>query len=213
MKLRIAALILLAASSAPAVAGPKDEVIDTLVKCADIADKSARSDCFDAAIPQLRAAAQPAPQAAPPAAQAEAAPAAPAQGAVASATAPGPVAAMAPPSTAEQAAEADSGGWFGSLNPFGPAPKPSAQQMAYQPIGEEILPLTIGVASYDVEPSGSFTVTLDNGQIWQEHPRDFDTPRFRSDSPNIVTIDHGMLGGYNLSLTGDSRMYKVVRVK
>jgi hypothetical protein len=83
----------------------------------------------------------------------------------------------------------------------------------YQPMGGEILPLQIGVASYTVAPSGSFTVTLDNGQVWREHDRDFDTPGFAKDGKNIVVIQRGLLGGYDLHIKGTSTFFKVVRVQ
>ena len=103
---------------------------------------------------------------------------------------------------------------FDSINPFGGGDsKPSPRQMAYQEMGAEILPITIGVAEFDINPGGGFEVTLENGQVWREHARDYDIPPFRSSHRNVVTIDHAMLGGYNLSLLGYAKLYKVVRVK
>jgi hypothetical protein len=171
-------------------ADARDAAFNAMLKCASIADKAGRSDCFDAAIPQLRAAAQtpPAPHAA------AAAPAAP-----------------VPAATAMQDRSI-----FDSLNPFGGGredSRPSPQQMAYQPLGAEVLPLTIGVAAFGINPGGGFEVTLENGQVWQEHARDYDIPPFRSDRRNVVIIDHALLGGYNLALQGYGKLYKVVRVK
>ena len=186
----------------PAVAwgDARDDAIFAMMKCASIADKAARSDCFDAAIPQLRAAAQTRPPsaAAPPPAQ------------VASA----PRAAVATTPPAETAMQDRS--IFDSLNPFGGGgsnSKPSPRQMAYQEMGAEILPITIGVAEFDINPGGGFEVTLENGQVWREHARDYDIPPFRSSHRNVVVIDHAMLGGYNLTLMGYAKLYKVVRVK
>ncbi len=48
--------------------------------------------------------------------------------------------------------------------------------MAYQPIGVEILPVTIGVTDYSIAPNGSFSVTLDNGQVWRERNEHYDHP-------------------------------------
>ncbi len=172
----------------PASAGPRDDVIGTLVKCADITDKAARLDCYDQAAPQLRAAAQaPAP--------------------------PPPVAAQTtepPPAPVSQ----QGGSFLSSLDPFGDSPQgPSAQQMAYQAIGAEILPVTIGVTDYSVAPNGSFSVTLDNGQVWRERNEHYDHPAFRSDAKNVVVIERGLIGGYNLYLKGDGKPYKVLREK
>jgi len=175
--------------TAPASAGPRDDVIGTLVKCADITDKAARLDCYDQAAPQLRAAAQ-APTAPPPTVAAQAA--------------------EPPPAPVSQ----QGGSFLSSLDPFGDTPQgPSAQQMAFQPIGAEILPVTIGVADYAIAPNGSFSVTLDNGQIWRERNEHYEHPAFRSDAKNVVVIERGMIGGYNLYLKGDGKPYKVLREK
>jgi len=170
----------------PASAGPRDDVIGALAKCADITDKAARLDCYDQAAPQLRAAAQ---TPAPPPAVAQAA-----------GPAPAPV--------------SQGGSFLSSLDPFGDSPQgPSAQQLAFQPIGAEILPVTIGVADYAIAPNGSFSVTLDNGQVWRERNEHYEHPSFRSDAKNVVVIERGLIGGYNLYLKGDGKPYKVLREK
>ena len=209
----VVAIAALMVAASTAQAGPKEDAIDALMKCADIADKAARSDCFDAAIPQLRAAAQPpmpvatiAPPASAtaPATQAEAS-------APASAT---PAVAAAPPPAEQPQEDASSGsGLLASLNPFGADHPPSPQQMAYQGMGQEILPVAIGVAKFGPSDAGGFEITLDNGQVWRERNEHYDIPPWRSDERNIVYIERGMLGGYNLYLRPFGKMYKVVRVK
>jgi hypothetical protein len=178
----------------PAIAGPRDDVVDVLVKCTDVTDKAARLDCYDQAAPQLRAAAH--------------APAA------SVAPSPPPVQTAEPvPQTAAPVSQ-EGGSFLGSLDPFSDGPQgPSAQQMAYQPIGAEILPVTIGVADYAVASDGSFSVTLDNGQVWRERNEHFDHPQFRSDAKNVVVIERGLIGGYNLYLKGAGKPYKVLREK
>ncbi len=173
-----------------AAAGPKDEVIGALVQCTDVTDEHARLACYDHEAPALRAAAQ------------------------------GPVTTMAPsaeppaPPQAPEPPPPQQGSFFSALDPFGSdAAPPSPGQMAYQPIGQEILPITITVADYTVEPNGSFSVTLANGQVWRERNEHFDTPRFDPAGGNVVTIERGMIGGYNLYLKGSGKPYKVLRVK
>lgn len=197
-KLRTFIMVVLAALPATALAGPRDDVVDVLVKCTDVTGDVARLDCYDRLAPQLKAAAR-----TPHETQAAQ------TGDRASAPVPN-----APPQ--QEGSFFDSAN-LGSLNPFGdgaPELAPSAQQMAYQPMGQEILPVTIGVADYTVAPSGAFTVTLDNGQVWREHNGNFATPPFKPDGKNIVIIERGLFGSYNLTLKGAyGKLYKVVRVK
>ncbi|MEJ0042365.1 MAG: hypothetical protein WDM81_09165 [Rhizomicrobium sp.] len=114
----------------------RDDIVDVLAKCTDVTDREARIECYDRAAPQLRAAAGlPA-----------AVPSMPAQ-------APLPVQAAAAPQPRPRHRHRPSGQSFlGSLDPFGEAAVPAAPlpaQMAYQPIGQELLPITIGVTDYD----------------------------------------------------------------
>ncbi|HEY0105870.1 MAG TPA: hypothetical protein VGB91_07275, partial [Rhizomicrobium sp.] len=167
----------------------RDDVIGVLVKCTDLAEVHARLACYDQEAPALRAAAE-APSVPPP---------------------PEPVPAAPPP---EPAAPPPQGSFLSALDPFGSeAPPPLAAQMAYQPAGQEILPITIKLADYAVEPSGNFTVTLANGQVWRERKEHYETPRFQADGDNYVTIERGLLGGYNLYLKGSGHVYKVMRIK
>ena len=200
MKLRVLSAALLAAMPAGAQAGPRDDVVGELAKCTYLANDSERLTCFDHYRTQLRAAAQKPPTAEQPATQSP----------------PGAVMAQQPAMQAPPAPPSDTA-WLDALNPFSgaaAADKPTPQQMAYQPIGGEVLPITIAIVDYTVAPSGTFTVTLANGQVWREHDRDFDTPPFREDGKNVVVISHAMLGGYNLVLkSSPGCLYKVVRVK
>jgi hypothetical protein len=179
----VAALAVALVAMAPAIAGPRDDIINEMIKCANIADAAARHACFDAAIPQLKEASQTAPVGETP----------------------------ATPQVAE--APSSDSGWLSGLNPFaGTDRAPTQQQLAYQALGAEILPLTIGVADYTTGPAG-YTVTLENGQVWQNYPRLVQAPPFNAGEKNIVTIERAMLGGYNLTLRGHGKLYKVVRVK
>lgn len=214
--LALAAFTGLIVAPAAAEAGPRDEVIDALVQCANLKGGAARLACFDRNTPALRSAAG-TPQTAtaappPPAAPAPPAPAGPPPKAVALA-APPPVATKPPPKPKEK--DERGGSWLAGLNPFsgiGNVSKPTARQMAYQPIGEEILPVTIAVKDFYVPPGGAFTVTLINGQVWRAVHGYTSPPHFRDGETNLVTIDHAMLGGYNLSLRGRPGLYKVERM-
>ncbi len=201
MKRCIVLVVLLAGGQAQA--GPRDDVVDVLAKCTDVTDREARIECYDRAAPQLRAAAG-----LPPVGQVPTQTPLPVQTEAAPQQAAPPPPEASPPPPQE-------GSFLGSLDPFGAdapaAPLPA--QMAYQPIGQEILPLTIGVTDYDVVPGVPFTVTLANGQVWRERNGHSETPPFKSDGRNYVRIEHGLIGGYDLYLVGYGRLYKVMRVK
>ena len=219
MKRGILALAVLAVLAAAAQAGPRDDVVNELVKCTDIVDSAERLACFDRGTPALRAVAgasaavqaadEAAAQAEPPKATALAEPPPVAPPPVA----PPPVAPQAPQ---EVAPSQEGGSWLSGLNPFGgigSVPKPTARQMAYQPIGQEILPITIGVKEFYVPSGGAFMVTLANGQVWRAVHGYPSPPKFREGKTNMVVIDHAMLGGNNLSVYGNSVLYKVERVQ
>jgi hypothetical protein len=62
--------------------------------------------------------------------------------------------------------------------------------------------------------SGYFTIELDNGQWWRQIDGDTNYARFRTPANrNIVTIEHGFLGSYNLHIQGLSQVYKVDRIR
>jgi len=199
MKRCIVLVGLLAALVPSAQAGPKDDVVDVLAKCTDVTDREARIECYDRAAPQLRAAAGLAP---------------------AAIVSPAPVAALPPvPQNAPPPPEAppqQSPSLLSGLDPFGDnaaPPPPLPAQMAYQPLGQEILPITIAVTDYDVPTGGQFTVTLANGQVWRERNGHTEVPPFKAGATNLVRIEHGLIGGYDLYLVGYGRLYKVMRIK
>lgn len=214
MKFGVLALAVLVVIPAAVQAGPRDDVVNELVKCTDIADSAERLACFDRGTPALRAVAGAS-------AAVHAADEAAAQAEPPKATAlaePPPVAPPPPPAepAPAPAPSQESGSWLSGLNPFdgiGSVPKPTARQMAYQPIGQEILPITIGVKEFYVPSGGAFMVTLANGQVWRAVHGYPSPPKFREGKTNIVVIDHAMLGGNNLSLYGNSVLYKVERVQ
>ena len=69
------------------------------------------------------------------------------------------------------------------------------------------------MTDYETAPGTGFTVTLANGQVWRERNGHSETPPFQAGARNYVTIEHGLLGGYDLYLFGYGKLYKVLRVK
>jgi hypothetical protein len=92
--------------------------------------------------------------------------------------------------------------------------------------GEESLPrrpraaasaprkLVARVQDVSFSQSGYFTVALDNGQWWRQVDGDTAYARFRKPANrNVITIERGFLGSYNLHIQGLSQGYKVDRIR
>lgn len=74
--------------------------------------------------------------------------------------------------------------------------------------------ITATVKSHRFNPWKKFTVTLANGQIWQQEDGDTSRPaRFPDKKDLTVTISRGMFGSYNLQIEGSDLVYKVRRVR
>jgi hypothetical protein len=74
--------------------------------------------------------------------------------------------------------------------------------------------LVARLADVTFSKSGYFTIGLDNGQWWRQIDGDNNYARFRTPaSRNVITIEHGSLGSYNLHIQGLSQGYKVNRIR
>ena len=205
MKMRTIAVTtagLLAVLSGTAQAGPRDDVLAAMGKCATLTDDKDRLACYDGLAPRLRDALN----------------------------VPPPTLDH-PPTKEEQQSwfGFNVGNWFGNSTPpaaqttagqFGadkiPAPPPppavaNAGEGATPPQPEEIDSITATVTDYSFNPFGKFIVFLDNGQVWREI--DSDAAHFNKGGTNTVTIERGMLGSYNLHINDGNHTYKVTRVK
>ncbi len=198
-----------------AASAPVEGLIDSVLKCSVIGDGDGRLACYDSLIPSFRAAkagVPPAPAAPPPMAAASPPPVAPPAAAPPAATPPAP-----PPDnrswydpgrmfgTDPQKAQTTPG-QFGSDNLPAPPPKPGEAP-------EELDSITATVTDYAFNPVGKVIVFLDNGQIWKQLPSDDTKIRFSKTGTNVVTIERGMMGSYQLSLNGQTMEMKVKRIK
>lgn len=113
-----------------------------------------------------------------------------------------------------------------STVPRAPTPiRPADAGSAAQRFGAEDLPrpraaaraprrLVARVQEISFSKSGYFTIGLDNGQWWRQLDGDTSYARFREPAQrNIVTIEHGLFGSYNLHIQGLSQGYKVNRIR
>ncbi|HSC60983.1 MAG TPA: hypothetical protein VLC29_07100 [Rhizomicrobium sp.] len=200
MKMRAIAVTtagLLAIACGAAQAGPRDDVLDAMGKCAALTDDKARLGCYDAVAPRLRDALNQPPETL-----------------------------SHPPTPEEQKSwfGFSLGDWFGNTVPpsgqttpgqFGadrlpPATPTTAANGA--PAEPQVLDsITAGVSDYSINPFGKFIVFLDNGQVWKEV--DADIAHFNKGAANTVTIERGALGSYNLRINDGNKVFKVTRVK
>jgi len=70
--------------------------------------------------------------------------------------------------------------------------------------------------TYSFDRSGSFTVTLIDGQVWKQLPEDevYHPARWRKDAGQLlVTIAPGVMHTFNMKVGDESRNYKVKRIK
>jgi hypothetical protein len=92
----------------------------------------------------------------------------------------------------------------------------TAQMRAARPRGSSRAPKKLVARADDVSfsKSGYFTIELDNGQWWRQIDGDTNYARFRMPANrNIVTIERGALGSYNLHIQGLNQGYKVNRIR
>ena len=185
----VAAILLLPAT---AMAGPSDELIAGMAKCAALTDNTARLTCYDGLAPQLKAAlAEPPPAAADNRSWYD----------------PGRIFGASPSAqtTPEQ---------FGGENLAEPAPTPSKLGEPPPPPRPEALDsISAKVTDYAFNPFGRVIVFLDNGQVWRQIDGDTDHVRFKKGVENMVEISRGAIGSYVLTVNDAGVGVKVRRVK
>jgi hypothetical protein len=196
MKLRLLGGVALAlACATSALASPRDDVLESLGKCAAVAEDKARLACYDALAPHVKQALVTPPESLPPG--------------------------QAPTMEQQQSWFGfDLSGLFGAS----PSQQTTPQQFGSDQLPEthakveagahEVESITAGVTEFAYTPFGKFILFLDNGQVWRQQEGDSDHATFhRIAKDNKVTIDRGLLGSYNLMINGSEKVFKVDRVK
>jgi hypothetical protein len=184
----VAALLFVPAGAG---AGPREDLIEGMAKCATVADNATRLACYDALAPQLKAA--------------QSAPQEPTDNRAW--YDPGRIFGTSPAqqTTPEQ---------FGAealAPPPAPPRKPGepAPPAPPQPIDS----ISAKVSDYAYNPYGRAVVFLENGQIWQQILGDTDRPHFKKGETNTVVISRGVFGSYNMVINGAGTAIKVSRIK
>ena len=96
----------------------------------------------------------------------------------------------------------------------GPPPMPKRSSIFALFSGDE-LASNVPLQSYDIN-GGAFTVTLNDGQVWQQTPEDAAKRPVRWREPAKamrVSITQGAMGSFNLVVGDENRAYKVKRIK
>ena len=188
----IAAFVIL---PAVASAGPSDELIAGMAKCAAVADNTARLACYDGLAPQLKAA-----QSQPPPPPPETADNRPWYD-------PGRIFGTSP----SQQTRPEQFGAESLAPPPPPPPKPG--EAPPPPAPEAIESISSKVTDFALNPFGRFVVFLENGQIWRQIEGDTARAHFRKNGGETVAISRGLLGSYNLVINDTGTAFKVRRIK
>ena len=176
--------MVLASAASPALAGPRDDVISAATRCAGITDDRSWLDCYYGAAQPMRAQLGLAPA---PASQTAKVPPAPGAARVYSVAPPGPTATSVPQASAPPAKRGFLDGLFGSS-------------------GEKAT-----MASYHFDDHGKFTVTLNNGQVWQQLAYDGNIAHWREAASKYrVSIAEGS-DHAELTVVNDGEVYGVRR--
>ena len=182
------ALLIAVLTVTPALAGPREDVYSSSLRCAAITDDRTWLECYYGAAQPLRGQLQ--------------LPAAPAS-----------QTSLIPPAIAGAAMPAPAMGAPTAFQPR-PAPKPGpvGRTLNYLTGGEAIVSRA-QVKSYDPGPGG-FVVTLDNGQVWKQSDDQQRMVRWRGNvETHHVSVWKGALNTFNLGFDDEGDRYKVRRLK
>jgi hypothetical protein len=173
------------------MAASRDDVIEAIGKCAQIADDKGRLACYDALAPRVR-----------------------------DALATPPASLGHEPTEEEQQSwfGFDIGSLFGGGSAAPTAPdqfgRERTEQAKQAREHEEIDSIDAGVTEVAFTPFGQFILFLDNGQVWRQMQGDADRAHFRPKAKdNKVRISRGSLGSYNITINDSPKLFKVTRVK
>lgn len=73
--------------------------------------------------------------------------------------------------------------------------------------------LTAEITDFRKDATGRFTITLNNGQVWQQVVGDTTAAQYHPGRTRSVTISRGSLGSYDLSFNDRNASFKVRRVR
>jgi len=86
-------------------------------------------------------------------------------------------------------------------------PKSQAEQV------EQEERLTAEITAFQADARGRFTITLNNGQVWQQMAGDTGVAQRGPKSSRTVSISRGSLGSYDLRFSDRNITFKVKRLR
>ncbi|HVW75598.1 MAG TPA: hypothetical protein VHC39_18310 [Rhizomicrobium sp.] len=103
---------------------------------------------------------------------------------------------------------------------LGLSPVPAAKSISAGSFGMPAPPKLADVrrvssrmADYKFDAHGIFTVTLANGQVWQQVAGDTTIAHWKKPAADyLVEISHGFLGSYNFQVKNEPGLFKVLRI-
>ena len=79
---------------------------------------------------------------------------------------------------------------------------------------QDVEKITSRLKSYTFDKHGIFTVTLENGETWQQLDGDTTVAHWtKAVAASAVEIERGWLGSYNMQITNTAGLFKVRRLK
>ncbi len=97
---------------------------------------------------------------------------------------------------------------------FGEERVEKTQEQVARAKEEEIDSITARLTDYALNAFGKFTVFLDNGQIWQQLDADSGKAHFDRDPRRVkVKIERAIFGTYSMTISGNTKLFKVKRVR
>jgi hypothetical protein len=101
--------------------------------------------------------------------------------------------------------------------PAGPPPMPRNAGL-FAGMFDDIKPIVrnMPMQSYTLNKTGAFTVTLADGQVWRQADEDqvYHPARWRKEAPQmLVTIAPAAMHTFNMKVEGETKSYKVRRIK
>jgi len=103
------------------------------------------------------------------------------------------------------------------VRPAGPPPMPRNTHGLFSGMFSDLKPIVrnMPMESYVLDDKGAFTVTLADGQVWEQSAEDevYHPARWRKTASDmLVTISPEAMHTYSLVVEGENRLYKVRRI-